>query len=79
MISGLYFLGDVASHYLRAWNLCNERDVGLAYRLGLFFLKSKKYADAICTCQTIFKNVADSGSSKIKKDVYEKSLALLRT
>lgn len=73
----VFCTGDAASYYLKAWALSGQRDPVLGYRLGMFFLKSKRYADAISTCQAVLKKVPDN--TKIKKDIYEKSLSLLRT
>lgn len=65
------------SHYLKAWKLSNRNDPVLAHRLGTYFIKVKKYAEAINTCQTVFKSDVQYG--KLKKEVYDKALALLRT
>ena len=73
----IFFSGDAATHYIKAWKLSSQNDPVLGYRLGIYFMKVKKYADAIATCQTVFKNTSDHG--KLRKEIYEKAIALLRT
>ncbi|XP_065218694.1 tetratricopeptide repeat protein 21B-like [Planococcus citri] len=69
--------GDAASHYVKAWKLSSQSDPVLGYRLGTYFIKVKKYAEAIATCQTVFKTTPNH--SKLRKEIYEKAVSLLRT
>lgn len=70
-------LGDPAAHYIKAWTVNDRQDPQLGYRLGMFFLKCKRYVDAIATCQIVL--TKNPTFAKIRKDVYEKSLMLLRS
>ncbi|KAF6206423.1 hypothetical protein GE061_017656 [Apolygus lucorum] len=64
-------------HYLQAWNLSGDSNPGLGYKLAYNQLKSKRYSEAVATCQRVLSAYPDY--PKIKKDILDKALPRLRS
>ena len=67
-----------ASHFFeRAWRFSGRTNPNLGHRLAYTFMKAKRYADAIDTCQQVLKLQPDF--PRIRKEILEKSRNNLRT
>jgi tetratricopeptide repeat protein 21B len=67
---------DAASHYEHAWQLSNEKDAAVGYKLAFNYLKASRSVAAITVAQAVLKN--DPQYPKIKQDVLDKARAGLK-
>jgi tetratricopeptide repeat protein 21B len=67
---------DAASQYEHAWQLSNEKDAAVGYKLAFNYLKAGRNVAAITVAQDVLK--VDPQYPKIKQDVLEKARAGLK-
>merc|ERR1719352_2167768 len=67
---------DAAHHYEKAWELGNQSNPAVGYRLGFNYLKAKRYVEAINVCNAVLDKSPDY--PKIRKEVLEKAWSSLR-
>jgi len=67
---------DAAQNYEKAWELCNQANPAVGYRLGFNYLKAKRYVEAINVCNAVLEKSPDY--PKLRKDVLEKAWQSLR-
>lgn len=68
---------DAAQNYEKAWELCNQANPAVGYRLAFNYLKAKRYVEAINVCNVVLEKSPDY--PKIRKEVLEKAWQSLRT
>jgi tetratricopeptide repeat protein 21B len=67
---------DAASQYEHAWQLSNEKDAVVGYKLAFNYLKAGRNIAAITVGQDVLK--VDPQYPKIKQDILEKARAGLK-
>ena len=67
---------DAADYYVKAWNLENETNPELGFRLAFNYLKAKRYVEAIDICKRVLETSPDY--PKIRKEILEKAQINLR-
>ena len=70
-------LKETITNLEMAWNLTNHNNSNTGYKLALSYIKVKKYSDAIDIARIIMNKYPDH--PRIKKDVFDKALACLKT
>ncbi|KAK5649373.1 hypothetical protein RI129_000402 [Pyrocoelia pectoralis] len=68
---------DACNNYDNAWKFCGRSNPSTGYKLAFNFMKSKRYAEAIDTCQQVLKFHPDY--PRIRRDILDRSLTHLRT
>jgi tetratricopeptide repeat protein 21B len=67
---------DAAHHYEKAWELGNQSNAAVGFRLSFNYLKAKRYVEAINVCNGVLEKNPDY--PKIRKEVLEKAWSSLR-
>jgi tetratricopeptide repeat protein 21B len=67
---------DAAHHYEKAWELGNQSNAAVGFRLSFNYLKAKRYVEAINVCNAVLEKNPDY--PKIRKEVLEKAWQSLR-
>lgn len=69
--------GEASGYFQKAWIYSDQSDPDLAFRLATTLLKAKCYVETIIICQDVLKK--DPNNFRIKREIYDKALTLLRT